>query len=103
MKTLKRNSLFSILLVLLACVLAVLLVVSISTPATAYAATSDNNSISDTSPFIFTRLNDTECSVRLSDKTVETAVVPDKVIIENTEYEVTAVVGSGFASATNLK
>ncbi len=56
----------------------------------------------DNSIFTFVATSETECNVRLKDKTVETAIVPSKVEIDGSEYTVTSVVSNGFISAKNL-
>lgn len=53
--------------------------------------------------FMFTKTNDSECSVRLKDKTLSLAVIPDTAVIDGKEYTVTSIYANGFASATNLK
>ncbi len=57
---------------------------------------------SDNSIFTFTQTSETECNVRLKDKTVEEAIIPSMAIIDGKEYVVTSVVGNGFASSANL-
>lgn len=58
---------------------------------------------SSTSMFLFTPTSNTECNVRLLEKSVETAIVPSVVRIDEQNYTVTAIAGSGFSGATNLK
>lgn len=55
------------------------------------------------SPFIFTKISETECDVRLSDKTVTQAIIPETTNIAGKEYVVSAVAVNGFASAARLK
>lgn len=51
----------------------------------------------------FIRLNDTDCSVRLTNKTEATrAIVPSRGTIDGVEYRVTEVAANGFMSSTNL-
>ena len=53
--------------------------------------------------FTFIQTSDSECDVRLSDKTIAKAVIPEKVIISNIEYTVTSVAMNSFSSAANLE
>ena len=58
---------------------------------------------SEINEFIFTPINDTECSIKLNDKTVTKAIIPEKANINDEEYVVTTVAANGFASATKLE
>jgi len=62
------------------------------------ASSSPNASI-----FNFVATSNTECDVRLLDKTVTRAIVPDKATINGREYIVTSVAANGFASAPHLE
>lgn len=53
--------------------------------------------------FTFACTSDTECSVRLKDKTVTRAIVPETVVIDDREYTVTSVTINGFANASALE
>lgn len=57
---------------------------------------------SDNSVYAYTPINDSECNVRLIDKTIELAIVPKEAEIDGKKYKVTAIANNGFASATNL-
>lgn len=65
---------------------------------TAYADTARENST-----YAYTPLNDTECSIKLLDKTIEIAVVPNEVEINGVKFTVTTIANNGFSSATNLR
>ena len=58
---------------------------------------------SPTDIFTFVQINATDCDVRLSDKTVTTAIVPATAIINGNEFTVTAVASNGFANSPNLE
>ena len=58
---------------------------------------------SSPSIFTFVVINGTDCDVRLADKTVTRAIVPDKATINGVEYTVTTVAASGFANSPNLE
>ena len=62
----------------------------------------NDSSISYESIYIFVPTGDTECSVRLSDKTIDKAIIPASAVIDGKEYTVTSIAGNGFASANNL-
>lgn len=52
----------------------------------------------------FTRLNDTECSVRIANKSVATrAIVPKEAVIEGVTYKVKEVAANGFMSSAKLQ
>lgn len=54
--------------------------------------------------FTFTKLNDTECSVRLSNKSDATkAIIPSTAEIDGVKYSVTEIATNGFASASKLE
>lgn len=53
--------------------------------------------------YTFVATSSTECSVRLSDKSVDKAIIPSSAVIEGKEYIVTSIAGNGFASAANLE
>ncbi len=54
--------------------------------------------------FSFVRLNDSECSVRITNKSEATyAVIPSTTIIDNNRYAVTEISVNGFASCTKLQ
>lgn len=55
------------------------------------------------SVFSFTPISDTECDVRLADKTAIRAIVPEKVELNGKEYTVTVIAANGFTSATKLE
>ncbi len=57
----------------------------------------------ETNIFTFAKTSEDECSVRLKDKTVITAIIPEKVELEGKEYTVTSITANGFASATSLQ
>lgn len=67
-----------------------------------YAGTS-SAAAETTSIFTFAATSETECSVRLSDKTATRAVVPNKATISGKDYTVTSVASNGFASARALE
>jgi len=51
----------------------------------------------------YTVINDTECSVRILNKTIATkAVIPSRTIIDGKEYKVTEIDPNGFISSTKL-
>lgn len=53
--------------------------------------------------FTFIKLTDTECSVRVANKSEATkAIVPSFGTIDGKKYRVTEIAGSGFSSAQNL-
>ena len=56
----------------------------------------------DDSKYLFVATSDTECSVRLVDKQIDKAIIPEKAQIDGKEYLVTSIAGNGFASASNL-
>ncbi len=56
-----------------------------------------------TSIFTFTPISETECDVRLADKTATQAIIPEKVEINGIEYDVTVIAANGFTSATKLE
>lgn len=89
-----------ILLFILSCIFIICMAFSGSAIANnvTYADSDDEEEV-----FAFTPISDTECDVRLLDKTVELAIVPSKATIDNVEYTVTSVASNGFASATNLR
>ncbi|MDE6044053.1 MAG: leucine-rich repeat domain-containing protein, partial [Helicobacter sp.] len=65
---------------------------------------SSNNRYKDfISVFSFTPINETECDVRLSDKTATYAIIPDKVELNGKEYTVTVVAANGFSAASKLE
>lgn len=54
--------------------------------------------------FNYVKLNDTECSVKIANKSDATvANIPNKAIIDGKEYSVTEIAANGFMSSTNLK
>lgn len=54
--------------------------------------------------FSFVRLNDRECSVRLTNKADATvAVIPKETVIEGVTYKVTEIAANGFMSSPKLK
>lgn len=55
------------------------------------------------SVFTFTPISDTECDVRLTDKTATKAIIPEKIKLDGKEYEVTGIAGNGFTSASKLE
>ena len=55
------------------------------------------------SVFTFTPISETECDVRLADKTATKAIIPEKVEIDGKEYEVTVIAVNGFTSASKLE
>ncbi len=59
---------------------------------------SDLNSV-----FTFTPISDTECDVRLIDKTATKAIIPEKIELDGNEYNVTVIAGNGFTSASKLE
>lgn len=54
-------------------------------------------------PFTFVKTSDDECSVRLLDKTVTLAIIPNVAVINGKEYTVTSIAANGFASASKLE
>ncbi len=68
----------------------------------------DNFIVTDTlnevaATYTFARLNETDCSVKISNKSEATiAVIPSKAEIDGTEYRVTEVAANGFASSPKL-
>lgn len=65
---------------------------------------SSNNRYKDfISVFSFTPISETECDVRLSDKTATYAIIPDKVELNGKEYTVTVVAANGFSAASKLE
>lgn len=53
--------------------------------------------------YSFTRLNESDCSVRLENKATATkAVIPSKAEIDGVEYNVTEIASSGFMSSSKL-
>ena len=85
-------------ILLIVCLLACMAITVTMSSQVANAATITNQDI-----FSFTRLNETECSVRLSDKTVERVIIPHTAVIDGKEYIVAAIAANGFSSAKNLK
>lgn len=71
---------------------------SLNQTVSASALTAEESSI-----FTFTPTSENECSVRLTDKTVDRAIVPTTAIINNVEYDVTAIAANGFANSKNLE
>lgn len=65
--------------------------------------TAFNSTYADTSAFMFVKTSETECSVRLVDKSIQKAIIPEKAFIDGQSYTVTSIAGNGFASATNLE
>lgn len=66
-----------------------------------FAVTDTLNEVKAT--YTFARLNDTDCSVKIANKTEATiAVIPSKVEIDGSEYRVTEVAANGFASSSKL-
>lgn len=59
--------------------------------------------LTDSSIFTFTATSDQDCSVRLADKTVSRAIVPEVAVIDDKEYLVTSVAPNGFANSSNLE
>ncbi len=57
----------------------------------------------DQNAFDFTPISETECSVKLVDKTIENIRLPQKVMINDMEYAVKEIQTNGFASASSLK
>ncbi len=55
------------------------------------------------SVFTFTPISETECDVRLADKTATKAIIPEKIEIDGKEYEVTVIAVNGFTSASKLE
>lgn len=66
-------------------------------------ASVSNLSTIDTSIFTFTLTSQSECSVRITDKTVKQAIVPTTAMINGVEYPVTSVASNGFANSVNLE
>ncbi|MDE6407235.1 MAG: tyrosine-type recombinase/integrase [Anaeroplasmataceae bacterium] len=65
---------------------------------------SSNNRYKDfISVFSFTPISETECDVRLSDKTATYAIIPEKVELNGKEYTVTVVAANGFSAASKLE
>lgn len=65
--------------------------------------TTVNSNYADTSAFMFVKTSTTECSVRLVDKSIQKAIIPENALIDGQSYTVTSIAGNGFASATNLE
>lgn len=67
----------------------------------------DTNNVSPqadlNSIFTFTPISDTECDVRLTDKTATKAIIPEKIELDGKEYKVTGIAGNGFTSASKLE
>ena len=54
--------------------------------------------------FAFVRLNESECSVRIANKTEATvAVIPKETVIDGVTYKVTEIASNGFLSSPNLR
>ena len=58
---------------------------------------------SNTSMFTFVRLNATEVDVRLADRTVTEAIIPETAIVNGVEHTVTAIAPNSFINAPNLE
>lgn len=57
----------------------------------------------ETLPFMFTTISDTECEVRLIDKSIQQAIIPETTEINGKQYTVTAIATGGFSGAANLE
>ncbi len=72
------------------------------------ASAESNNSFestiyTDASAFSFTLISETECSVKLVDKTIENIRLNKSTIIDGKEYLITEIAANGFSSNPNLK
>ena len=113
MKTQVRNKLLFALLLCFGISIVLGAVAITSMQQQAFAETTnqditDNIVITDTADevlaeYLFTVINDNECSVRISNKTVATkAVIPSTAEINGKKYKVTQVAANGFMSAAKL-
>lgn len=65
---------------------------------------STNDTAEVKAEYLFTRLNDTECGVRISNKSVATiAIIPSTTTIDGVKYTVTEITANGFASSPMLR
>lgn len=104
-----RNIVFVGVLIAVMLGLSLIFTIHIEPTTTAYAqsgakiaSVSDPSTI-DTSIFTFTLTSQSECSVRVADKTVKKAIIPTTAIVNGAEYPVTSIASNGFANSTNLE
>lgn len=112
MKTKAKTGLLLVLALVIAAVIAVLCTqaktngvlaeeVSVEQTEDGYIVSTDVENIAAT--FGFTILNETECSVRITNKTVATkAIIPSYAEIDGKRYKVTEVAANGFTSSSKL-